>query len=81
MQPLLFTELDTMLRYFLDIEEKMEKPDYFYNPALSTREVLRISFELIENSIMNSYQSVGNPAASRKQLVNVWIRLLKSLLR
>ena len=57
----------------------MEKPDYYHDPTKKTKKVLLISFDFIEQNILSSYQSGGNPAASRKSLCNVWIRLIKSL--
>ena len=67
-------------RYFYDIEEKMKKPDYFHNTPEETTRVLLITLEMVEYNILNNYESGGNPAASRKSLLNVWIRLFRTLI-
>ena len=71
--------LSLFVRYLFDIEEKMKKADYYHNILNTTNKVLLVTFDFIEQNILNTYESVGNPAASRKSLVNVWIRLVKSL--
>ena len=69
------------LRFLLDIEERVEKPDYYHDSSKTTTKVMLISGEFVENHILSSYQNVGNPAASKKTLVNVWIRIFRSLIR
>ena len=65
----------------MDIEEGLLKPDYHHNASNTTYKVMLIDFEFIEKLIMNSYQNVGNPAASKKTLVNVCVRFARSLIR
>ena len=59
----------------------MLKPDYHHDSEENTFAVLLIPEKLIVDNIMGSYSYLGNPAASRKQLVSVWIRILRALIR
>ena len=57
------------------------KPDYFRDKNNTTSKVLLIPFHVIEECVLKSYEHVGNPAASKQQLLNVFTRLIKAFLR
>ena len=68
-------------RYLIDIGEKILKPDYHHDRNNTTYYVLLIPEKIIVDNILGSYKNLGNPASSRRQLINVWIRLIRTLLR
>ena len=61
--------------------ETKEKPDYFHEATDKTYKVLLLPFQVIEECVLKTYEHVGNPAASKQQLINVFIRLVKALIR
>ena len=58
----------------------MEKPDYYHTCTQLSKKTLLIQLDLVEQNVMNNYKNAGNPAASRKQLLNVWIRVFKAFI-
>ena len=65
----------------MDIQEELHKPDYHHDIQKKTKRVCMIPQHMIEKNINDSFEDLGNPAASKKVLVCVYIRLCKSLLK